>query len=243
MRIHLRFYEELNDYLPLEKQKNMFEHIIKSRSSVKDVIESLGVPHSEIDLILVNGSSVDFSYIVQENDKISVYPVFESFDISEVTHLREKPLRNNRFICDVHVGKLVKYLRMFGFDCLVNNNYFKDELISISLEHKRTILTRDRHLLKRNEITHGYWIRNEDPIQQVKEVIERFHLEKVIKEFTRCMECNNELQKIEKIEIEHLLPPKVKEHHNEFYKCPSCNRLYWKGTHYEKMKIMIEQII
>lgn len=240
--VYLRFYEELNDFLPPEKRKVLFEHTVKTRSSVKDVIEAVGVPHTEIDLILVNGKSVYFNYIVQEHDTISVYPVFESFDISEVTHLREKPLRNIKFICDVHLGRLARYLRMLGFDCLYSSNYSKDEIVGISLDHRRTILTRDRNLLKRNEITQSYWIRNENPTKQVKEVLERFHLEKDIKGFTRCMECSGLLEKVEKDEIIDLLPPKVKEYHNEFYRCTVCRRIYWQGTHYENMKKMIEKI-
>lgn len=240
IRIYLRFYEELNDFLPAERRKREFEHEVKSRSSIKDVVEALGVPHNEIDLILINGKSVGFDYIVQDNDRVSVYPMFESFDISEVTRLRAKPLRNSKFVCDVHLGRLARYLRMLGFDSLYSNNFSKEELINLSLEHKRTILTRDRHLLMRNEITHGYWIRHEDPVDQAKEVIERFHLEREIKEFTRCMECNSKLVHVDKKDISDLLPLKVKEYHNEFHKCRSCGRLYWKGTHYEEMKKMIK---
>lgn len=240
---YFRFYEELNDFLPLEKRKIEFEHIIKARSSVKDVIESIGVPHSEIDLILVNYNSVDFNYIVQDDDRISVYPVFESFDISEVTHLRPKPLRDPKYVLDVHLGKLARYLRMLGIDSVYENSFSKDEIINISLRQKRTILTRDRNLLKKNEITHGYWIRSEDPIEQTKEVIFRFHLESEIKEFSLCLECNYPLQPISKAEIINSLPPKVFNYHNEYYVCKSCGRNYWRGTHYEKMKKLLSRIL
>lgn len=204
------------------------------------MIESLGVPHSEIDLILVNGKSVDFLYIVNDNDDISVYPVFESFDISNLTHLRPKPLREPKFILDVHLGQLARYLRMLGIDSLYENDYTKDELVKLSLEQRRAILTRDRNLLKRNDITHGYWVRHEDPREQVQEVIERFHLENEIKEFSRCMECNALLESIEKENILERIPEKVKQFQNEFFQCPNCGKIYWKGSHYDKMKGLIE---
>ena len=114
-KVTFRFYEELNDFLPEEKRKVRFAHQFIDRASVKDMIESLGVPHIEIDLILANGKSVEFSYIVEDKDDISVYPVFESMDITDVQHLRSKPLRDPKFIADVHLGSLVKYMRMLGF--------------------------------------------------------------------------------------------------------------------------------
>src|SRR3972149_748976 len=134
---YFRFYEELNDFLPPEKRKIKFEHPFFCRASVKDIIESLGVPHTEIDLILVNGKSVDFSYIINDKDEISVYPVFESFDISEVQHLRAKPLREPKFVLDVHLGALAKYLRMTGFDTVYHNNFEDVEIIKVSLSQKR----------------------------------------------------------------------------------------------------------
>ncbi len=241
-KVFFRFYEELNDFLPEEKRKVKFEHSFINRTSVKDMVESIGVPHTEIDLILVNGISVGFNYIVQPNDDISVYPVFESFDISELQHLRALPLREPKFVLDVHIGTLARYLRMLGIDSSYKNDFKKNEMVNISLNEKRTILSKDRNLLKRNEITHAYWIRNDDPVNQVKEVIERFHLQNFINEFTRCLECNSLLALVNKNEIESELPPKVKERQNEFHRCTGCNKIYWKGSHYERMEKLISQI-
>lgn len=241
-RAFFRFYEELNDFLPEEKRKVRFTHFYTDRTSVKDMIESLGVPHSEIDLILINGQSVDFSYIVQDDDDISVYPVFESFDVRDLTHLRQKPLREPKFVADVHLGKLARYMRMLGLDTLYDNNYTKDDLVNISIEKRRTILTRDRNILKRNDVTHGYWVRSFDPLEQAREVIERFHLEGELKEFSRCMECNGVLESVDMEDIIDELPPKVRQSQTEFYRCPVCQRIYWKGTHYEKMKRLIGRI-
>ena len=241
-RAFLRFYEELNDFLPPDKRKVRFEHQFIDRASVKDMIESFGVPHTEIDLILVNGNSVDFSYVVNDKDDISVYPVFESFDIRNVQHLRIKPLRESKFIADVHIGSLARYLRMLGFDVLYENEFSEQEIIDISLNEKRAILTKDRELLKNSKVTHGYWIRNEELEEQVKEVIIRFDLKDDIKEFLRCLECNNILEPVEKEKIEMRIPPKVKEWQNEFWYCRNCEKVFWKGSHYEEMLKFIEQI-
>ena len=239
---YFRFYEELNDFLPTEKRKTRFEHHFIDRTSVKDMIESFGVPHIEIDLILVNGKSVDFSYLISDKDEISVYPVFESIDISNVQHLRAEPLREPKFILDVQLGKLARYMRIIGMDTVYKNNSTDDELVDISLKEKRTILTKDRGTLKRNEVTHGYWIRNESPEEQLKEVVDRFDLKNQIREFTRCLECNSLLIKIEKEKIIDRLPPKVKDRQNKFYFCEMCDKIYWQGTHIERMKNIIAKI-
>jgi uncharacterized protein with PIN domain len=241
-KIHIRFYEELNDFLPQVKQKVRFVHNYIDRASVKDVIESLGIPHTEVDMILVNGKSVEFNYLINDGDDISVYPVFESLDISDIQHLRPKPLRNPKFIADVHLGRLARYLRMMGFDVLYKNNFEDDEIVKISLDKRRAILTKDRGILKRNEVTHGYWVRSEKVKEQVVEIIKRFDLKKLIKEFTRCISCNAKLEPISKKEIIDGLPPKVSMSQKSFSVCPSCKKHYWKGTHHQRMLSFIKTI-
>jgi len=240
-KVTLRFYEELNDFLPSNKRKRRFEHNFIDRTSVKDLIESLGIPHTEIDLILVNGNSVDFSYLVNDGDDISGYPMFESLDITNLQHLRAKPLRKPKFILDVHLGTLAKYMRMLGFDTLYKNDYIDEEIVKISLKEKRAILTKDRGILKRSEVTHGYWIRSTKTDTQIIEVIKRFDLKEQIKELSRCLLCNSLLKKISKEKIIDRLPRKVKEFQNEFYYCKNCDKIFWKGSHYAKMLAVIER--
>ena len=241
-QIQIRFYEELNDFLPEEKRKKRFAHQFIDRTSIKDLIESLGIPHTEVDLILVNGKSVNFKYLINDGDDISVYPVFESLDISNVQHLRSKPLRKPKFIADVHLGKLTKYLRMMGFDVYYKNNLDDEEIINISIKERRAILTKDRGILKRNEVTHGYWVRSIKVEEQVREILERFNLQKDIKEFSRCLECNELLVPAEKNKFLIELPPKVIQSQNKFYRCPACKKLYWKGTHYQRMLSFIQSL-
>ena len=238
-----RFYEELNDFLSKEKRKTRFEHNFVDRTSIKDMIESLGVPHTEIDLILVNGNSVNFAYLVNDKDDISVYPVFESLDISNIQHLRAKPLRNKKFVLDVHLGTLAKYLRMMGFDTIYKNDYNDEEIIEISSNERRTILTRDRGILKRNVVTHGYWIRDQNPELQLKEVVERFNLKNQIREFERCLECNAKLEKADREKIIERLPLKVRQRQNNFWYCKNCDNIYWRGSHFEKMKEIINRVL
>ncbi|QQS36233.1 MAG: Mut7-C ubiquitin/RNAse domain-containing protein [Ignavibacteriales bacterium] len=241
-KCYFRFYEELNDFLPLCKKKERFTHHYFDRASVKDMIESLGVPHIEIDMILVNGKSVNFSYIIKDEDDISVYPVFESFDISDVQHLRPQPLRDPKYVIDVHLGKLAAYLRMLGFDSIYKIDFSRDDIVALSLNEKRTILTRDRNILKRNDVTHGYWVRNNDPEHQLYEVVKRFQLKNFIKEYSRCMLCNSLLIKAEKAEIIDDIPPKVAEIHNDFYQCTGCKKIYWKGSHIEEMNKKVGEV-
>jgi uncharacterized protein with PIN domain/sulfur carrier protein ThiS len=172
----LRFYEELNDFLAPTQRKREFVHAFRQRTSVKDMIESLGVPHTEVDVILVNGESVGFDRIIEDGDRIAVYPVFESFDVTPIVRLRERPLRDVRFIVDAQLGVLARYLRLCGFDTVYRNDWRDEDLVRLAVTERRVILTRDRALLKRSIVTHGYFVRADKPRAQLKEVCERLDL-------------------------------------------------------------------
>ena len=238
-----RFYEELNDFLPAGKKKVEFVHSFKGNPSIKDCIESMGVPHVEVDLILVNGNSVDFNYILQDHDRVSVYPVFETLEMSGVTHLRAKPLRYSTFILDVHLGKLARYLRMLGFDTMYQNDNDDNEIIRISLDEHRIILTRDIGLLKVKSVTHAYFVRDQHPKAQLAEVLNHFDLYKAIQPFVRCIKCNGLLKRVDKEEIIQHLEPLTIQFFNEFSMCTNCHSVFWKGSHYESMQYYIKTIM
>lgn len=240
--IHLRFYEELNDFLPAEQRKVTFTHELNRRTSIKDVIESFGVPHTEVEIILINGESVDFSTIVQDGDRISVYPVFESIDVFPLIRLRPDTLRHPTFVIDSNLGRLARYLRMLGFDCLYSNTYTDKTIATIASEQHRTVLTRDRTLLRRKVITHGYFVREVRPRFQVKEVLTRFDLTRLIQPFTRCINCNGELAKVEKQAVIHLLEPKTKKYYDSFKQCSGCQQIYWKGSHHQRAMALINEL-
>ena len=238
--ISIRFYEELNDFLPLSRKKKPFNHTFSGTPGIKDIIESLGVPHGEVDLILADGKSVDFKYKPREAELISVYPQFESLDISKVTRLRPEPLRITRFILDNHLGKLCRQLRMLGFDCCYDPGLDDRDIISLALAENRIILTRDIPLLKHGAVTHGYWIRNDAPKKQLIEVVRRFDLFSKFKPLQRCLECNSLLKQVEKTDILELIEPETRKFFNAFFQCPNCLKVYWKGSHYDDMMNEIE---
>jgi uncharacterized protein with PIN domain len=237
-----RFYAELNDFLPPERRAACFEHRFIDRATVKDMIESFGVPHTEVDLILANGTSVDFSYIVQAEDLISVYPVFEALDITPVLRVRPAPLRDPRFVLDAHLGRLAGYLRMAGFDALYRNDWADEELARISRDERRILLTRDRGLLKRGAITHGCYVRETQVRRQLPEVLRRFDLFRAARPFARCLRCNTLLEAAAVEDVRHRLPPRTLELYHEFLECPGCSRVYWKGGHYRRMLAFLESI-
>lgn len=238
-----RFYAELNDFLAPERRQRSFAHAFELPGSVKDMIQALGVPHAEVDLILANGQSVDFSYLVRDGDRISVYPVFESIDIAPLARVRPQPLREPHFVLDVHLGRLAAYLRMLGFDTLYRNDYADQELAHISSSQGRTLLTRDRGLLKRSIVTHGYCLRATNPRQQLVEILRRFDLYRLIKPFQRCMRCNSLLQPVDKSRISDRLPHQIQRDYDEFRLCPGCNQVYWPGSHYDRMRAFIERVL
>lgn len=231
-----RFYEELNDFLPPARKKVPFPYEFRGNPSIKDAIEAIGVPHTEVDLILANGESVAFSYHLRNGDRISVYPVFESLDISPVIHLRAAPLRKPKFVLDTHLGKLAKYLRLLGFDTLYEHDYEDAQIIAISVAEKRAILTGDIGILKNNAVTHGQWIRSSNAREQVCEVLERFDLSSCMKPFTRCTVCNGMIRPVPKETVADRLEPRTLHCYDEFYRCASCGKVYWKGSHYQRMK-------
>lgn len=238
-----RFYEELNDFLSPEKRKRLFPFEFSGKPSVKDAIEALGVPHTEVDLILVNSRPVNFKYNICNDDYISVYPVFESLDITSVTLLRSKGLRKLNFILDVHLGKLTAYLRMAGFDCFYENDNPGEDIIGIAAKEARTILTRNLGILKNGAVTRGYWIRSQDPKKQFEEVVKKFRLFSMFKPFSRCIRCNGLIIPVPKERVLHLLKEATKQYYQEFFHCSSCHRVYWKGSHYHRMKKFIESVL
>jgi uncharacterized protein with PIN domain len=238
--VQLRFYEELNDFLPPERRKVDFTHELTRRTSVKDLIESFGVPHAEVEVILVNGRSVDFSYIVQPDDRISVYPVFESLYISPLIRLRERPLRHPRFVVDANLGQLARYLRLLGFDTLYRNSYTDQEVARIARDEQRIVLTRDRALLQHKIITRGSFVRAVKPREQVREILARLDLYHELRPFTRCLRCNGELEDVDKDTVLHRLEPKTRQYYQHFRRCKVCGQAYWKGSHFRRMEKLRE---
>jgi uncharacterized protein with PIN domain len=231
----LRFYAELRDFLPQDLRSGEVTRDFDVPGSVKDMIEACGVPHTEVDLILANGRSVDFSYLVEDRDRIAVFPQFESFDISPIVKVRPEPLREVRFVADNHLGRLTRFLRLLGLDTRYEQDWSDPELVRISRSEHRILLTRDVQLLKNGSLTHGYYVRATDPREQLTEVVRRFHLSGRLEPFSRCMACNGLLAPVAKAEIADRLPPETRMHVDEFVICAACDKIYWEGAHHPEL--------
>ncbi len=241
-RATLRFYAELRDFLPNEHPSATVTREFGPPGSVKDMIEACGVPHTEVDLIVVNGEPVAFDYQVRDGDRISVYPVFESFDISTIVKVRPEPLRQTSFVADAHLGRLARFLRLIGFDTLYDPAWDDTELAEISSRQRRILITRDVGLLKRSLVTHGYFVRATDPRRQIVEVAQRFHLEDDMSPFTRCMACNGELFAVDKEDVAERIPSATKQHIDEYRRCSGCKKIYWRGSHHPDLTEIIEAV-
>ena len=241
--VNFRFYEELNDFLAPRQHKQDIEYRFDGQPAIKDPIEVLGVPHSEVDLILINGDSVGFDYKLKNGDRVAVYPMFESLDISQLQRLRPEPLRKTAFIVDVNLGKLARRLRMIGFDTTYGNRLDDREIVNIAKREQRIILTRDQRLLFRKAITHGYWVRSDDPDTQLKEVMRRLDLHRQIKPLQRCLECNGKIERVDREQLWSSLEPLTRRYYSKFFRCSHCSKVYWEGSHVAHMNDAIRQMI
>jgi uncharacterized protein with PIN domain len=242
-RATFRFYAELNDFLPKDWRGCAFEFSFELPAAAKDLIEAIGVPHTEVDLLLINNELAPFARVVRDGDRISAYPRFHSLDISRESLVHPVPLAAPGFVLDIHLGRLATYLRMAGFDTLYRNDYTDQDLAAISSSEQRILLTMDRGLLKRGIVTHGYYVRSREPRQQLTEVLRHYDLFGNITPLSRCLECNTRLAPVTKEDIWDRLPPKTRELHAEFFSCTSCRRVFWKGSHYDHMRNFLDRVL
>lgn len=209
---------------------------MERRASVKDVLESIGLPHTEVGALTLEDRQIDFSWIVKDGECFTVDPVQIPFEVTKPSLLRPLPLTEIRFVADVNVGRLARYLRAAGFDTLYDQQW-RDEFIADLLNRERRILlTRDLRLLMRKHIDFGRYVRAIKPEEQLKEIISLFGLEKNIEPFTRCLDCNALLTRIAKEDVLHRLEPLTKKYYTKFSICTQCDKIYWSGSHVERMK-------
>lgn len=237
-----RFYEELNDFLPRERRARSFTTACARAATTKHMIEALGVPHTEVELVLVNGESSTFERLVEEGDRIAVYPKFEAFDITPLLRVRERPLRRLRFVADAHLGGLARFLRMAGFDTLYRNDIHDDEIEALAAGEDRVVLTRDRELLKRRSITHGCYVHALKPELQLREVFGRLDLAGSVRPFSLCLNCNVPLRPVDKASVADRLPPAVRAQQEEFNACDCCGGVFWKGSHWKRMTNLLSSV-
>lgn len=234
MKAKFLFIGSLNDFLNHKQKGKSLEVSFNGNPGIKDIIESLGVPHVEIQLIRVNSIPVDFSYHLKNADKVEVFP----FSSGALPSEKDRP----SFILDVHLGKLSRYLRMMGFDSIYRNDFSDPELVTISCREKRILLTRDIGILKYGCLRFGYWVRATVALEQTKEVASHYNLCHSVLPFSLCMECNSSLLKVNKSQIEEKIPLLTRKYYDNFCQCVNCQRIYWQGSHYNRMNNLLKQI-
>jgi uncharacterized protein len=238
-----RFYEELNDFIAKPLRRREFSCVCARAATTKHMIEALGVPHTEVELILVNGESVGFERVLEDGDRVSVYPKFEALDVTPLLRVRTEPLRTIRFVADAHLGGLAHLLRLAGFDTLYDNHYADEAIEALASSEARIVLTRDRELLKRRTISHGCYVRALKPQIQLREVFDRLDLARSVRPFRLCLTCNAPLRRIEKSEIAARVPEGVFERQALFVTCDVCNRIFWEGSHWKRMRALVDSLV
>ncbi|CAH0185936.1 hypothetical protein SRABI118_01368 [Massilia sp. Bi118] len=236
-----RFYGNLNDFLPRERRQHDIATPCARMATTKHMIEALGVPHTEVELVLVNGEVSGLDLLLEEGDRVAVYPRFTRLDIADLAPAPMLPPGRLRFVADAHLGGLARLLRMAGFDTIYDNSLRGDQVEVLAVEEERMVLTRDRELLKRRTIAYGCYVRALKAQAQLREVFERLALAERARPFTRCLHDNAPLRTVAKVEVLERLPPQVAATQEEFSTCDLCGRVYWKGSHWERMSGMLEQ--
>lgn len=236
------FHGELNFFLPRQHKNQPIDYAFNRRASVKDMVEALGVPHPEVQFLLVNDRSVGWNCIVQPGDVVQAFAELNGAGPEHGVALVPPYQGRPRFVLDTHLGRLAGYLRMMGFDTLYRNDYDDEELAHISHHKQRILLTRDIGLLKRSIVIYGYYVRSTQPRQRLAEVIRRYGLAGDIQPFLHCIRCNGLLHTAAVDEIAALLPANAALYYDSFHRCASCGQIYWKGSHYARMERFIEDV-
>jgi len=239
-KVRLRFHGDLNVFLGSKAGGALVERPLAEKTSIKDVIESCGIPHPEVDLILVDDQTVDFGHTLASDAKVEVFPV-ENRDTC-YTHKRLQSIGIMGFVTDVHLGGLTRNLRLLGFDVAYPKNADDRQLLEVMVHENRALLTRDRRLLMHAIVQHGYYPRSQDADEQTIEVVRRFELSELIAPFTRCLRCNAPLEEATKAEVIDKLEPLTKIYYDQFRRCRDCKQIYWSGSHFRKLQRRIEEI-
>ena len=238
--VRLTFYGDLAFFLK-RRAGTVIQRELRERTAVKDVIESCGIPHPEIDLILIGNEPVGFEYLLERDADVSVYPISQD-RFTTFAENRLQILRIKRFIADCHLGKLVRDLRLLGLDVDYEPTAEDRQLLEAATSGNRALLTRDRRLLMHAVVHHGYYLRSQDPLEQTIEVLRRFDLSTSLAPFTRCLRCNEPLEPVEKTEIIDRLEPLTKIYYEQFRRCSGCGQLYWPGSHFKKLEARVSKL-
>ena len=237
--VRLTFQGDLAFFLKSKTPR--IERQLSERTSIKDVIEACGVPHTEADLILTNGQPVNFAAILTQDVEVDVYPPSETRSLlfpEDRLQVRDM----EKFVADGHLGKLVRDLRLLGIDVAYDRGAEDRQLLNVAQADNRAILTRDRRLLMHASVRHGYYLRSQNALEQTVEVLRRFNLDSTLRPFVRCLRCNALLEPAEKAEVFDQLEPLTRIYYEQFRRCRGCGQVYWSGSHFDKLEARIAEI-
>lgn len=237
-----RFYSKLNAFLPRERRGQAFSCTCAQRATTKHMIEALGVPHTEVSLVLADGDPVGLDWLIREGERIAVYPRFEQIDIGSLSRMSSLPDQPLRFVADAHLGGLARLLRMAGFDTLFDNHYEDAAMVELANRERRVLLTRDRALLMHRAVLHGCYVWALKPAEQLRELYARLDLAAQAQPFSLCLGCNTPLRVVHKQDVLDQLPERVQQRHDRFLGCDSCNKLFWEGSHWQDMRALLESL-
>lgn len=238
--VRLRFHGDLGYFLKAEAPTAEVTRSLNEPTSVKDAIESCGVPHPEVNWIRANDSAVRFDFVLKGKTTVDIYP----FDFPSQRDLGQPLQRKqvDRFVADGHLGKLVRALRLLGFDVAYHNEWNDRQLLEVMQRDDRAILTRDRRLLMHGVVRDGYCPRSDNALEQTVEVIRRFGLQTEFRPFTRCIHCNGILQPVDKAAVLERLEPLTKLYYSEFRSCVDCGKIFWRGSHFGRLTKLVERL-
>ncbi len=242
-RAEFRFYGSLNDFLGSGRRQRPFVHAFQGRASVKDMIEALGVPHPEVEVVLAGDRSVDFGYHVADGDRLAVYPYFHDLDLGGMERAGAPFPTRPLFVLDVHLRRLAVYLRLLGVDTRWWEDAEDGDLARTAGSEERILLTRDTALLKHGSVRHGYAIRQTAPRAQLREVVHRYGLRGHARPFSRCVRCNGLVQDVAKADVLHRIGDRTRRHYDHFRHCPNCDRVFWRGGHYDRLRGIVEEAL
>lgn len=229
-----RFHGELAEFLARERRGAAFLYACARAATVKHAIEALGVPHTEAGRLTVNGEAATLSRIVREGDVIEVFPPLAANTF---------PSARAAFIADAHLGGLARLLRMLGFDTLFENAYTDRQILDIASGERRIVLTRDLELLKCRDVLRGCFVHALKPEAQLKEVVARYALARHAQPFSLCLHCNVRLEAAPESTVAERVPAPIVERYVDFVSCGGCHRIYWRGSHWERMRAMLADIV
>jgi len=240
MQLIFLFHGDLTFFLTADAKQQPVRRTLHEKTSIKDAIEGCGVSHTEVDLILCDGSPVGFPHQLTDDAEIDVYSPSGSPQEFGANRLQKRDI--SKFVADGHLGKLARYVRLLGFDVAYIAMADDRALLELSGREKRALLTRDRRLLMHAVVRDGYCPRSDFPEEQTIEVIRRFDLQALLAPFSRCLVCNAALERVKKIDVLDRLEPLTKIYYQDFQRCILCGKIYWAGSHFGKLQSRIRRI-